>query len=98
MSIPSTLCMLGKFSKLLLSYADFFTVKLNFVKKNCFMYTMRVSNTLDLDKDRCSVSPDLGPNCFESLSADDKVSASKEKSLWLFSSCGYDFVQYRRAI
>ena len=33
---------------------------------------MRVSNSLDPDKDRHSVGPDLGPNCLQRLSADDK--------------------------
>ena len=33
---------------------------------------MRVSNRLDLDQDRPSVGPDLGPNCLQRLSADDK--------------------------
>ena len=27
-------------------------------------------NGLDLDKDRCTVSPDLGPNCLQRLSVD----------------------------
>ena len=33
---------------------------------------MRVSNGLDPDQDRRSVVPDLGPNCLQRLSADDK--------------------------
>ena len=44
---------------LLLSSADFF-------KNN-----IRVSNGLDPDQDQHSVSPDLGPNCLQRLSADD---------------------------
>ena len=31
-----------------------------------------MSNSLDLDQDRHSVGPDLGPNCFQKLSADIK--------------------------
>ena len=33
---------------------------------------MRVSNGLDLYQDRHNVGPDLGPNCLQRLSADDK--------------------------
>ena len=36
------------------------------------MNTIRVSNGLDLDQDRHCVGPDLGPNCLQRLSADDK--------------------------
>ena len=39
--------------------------------------TIRVSNSLDPDQDGHSVRLDLGPNCFESLSA---VTARKEKA------------------
>ena len=39
-----------------------------------------MSNCLDPDHDRHSVGPDLGPNCLQRLSADDKkVAASKEE-------------------
>ena len=37
---------------------------------------MRVSNSLDPDQARHFVVPDLGPNCFQRLSADD--TSSKE--------------------
>ena len=37
-----------------------------------------MSKSLDLDHDRHSVCPDLGPNCLQRLSADNKVAASKE--------------------
>ena len=30
-----------------------------------------MSNNLDPDQDRCSVGPDLGPNCLQKLAADD---------------------------
>ena len=60
--------MLGNFS--------YFCCLLNFSKltfsKNSFTNTIRVSNGLDSDQDRHSVGPDLGPNCLQSLSADDE--------------------------
>ena len=34
-------------------------------QKNSFRNTIRVSNCLDPDQDRHSVSPDLGPNCLQ---------------------------------
>ena len=34
--------------------------------------SFRVSNGLDPDKDQYFVSPNLGPNCLQMLSADDK--------------------------
>ena len=52
---------------LLLLSADF--SKLAF-SKNSFRNTIRVSNGLDPDQD--IVGPDLGPNCLQRLSADDK--------------------------
>ena len=55
---------------LLLSSADVFS-KSTF-SYNSFRNTIRVSNGLDPDQDRRSVGPDLGPNCFQRLSADDK--------------------------
>ena len=51
----------------LLSTADFF-FKINFFKK----FFQRVSNGLDPDQDRSHVGPDLGPNCLQGLSADNK--------------------------
>ena len=39
--------------------------------KNSFRNTITVSNSLDQDQARCSVGPDLGPNCLQRLSADD---------------------------
>ena len=38
-----------------------------------------MSNSLDPDQDRQNVGPDLGPNCLQRLSADEKVAASKER-------------------
>ena len=53
-----------------LSSADYFS-KLIF-KTNSFRNTISVSNGLDPDQDRHSVGPDLGPNCLQRSSADDK--------------------------
>ena len=65
-----TLCMLGNFVCFFLSSLDFF-FKINFFKKK-FRNTIRVSNSLDPDQARHFVGPDLGPNCLQTLSADDK--------------------------
>ena len=54
---------------LLLLSADFFS-KLTFSKIS-YRNIIRVSNSLDPDQDRQCVSPDLGPNCLQRLSADD---------------------------
>ena len=37
------------------------------------MNTIKVSNGLDPDQDRRSVGPDMGSNCSQRLSADDKI-------------------------
>ena len=47
--------------------------------KNSFRNTIIVSNNLDPDQDRRSVGPDLGPNCLQSLSADDKNCSKQVK-------------------
>ena len=39
--------------------------------KNYFRNTIIVSNSLDPDQGQLLVGPDLGPNSFQSLSADD---------------------------
>ena len=41
--------------------------------KNSFRNKIKVSNTVSLDPDQARhfVGPDLGPNCFQRLSADD---------------------------
>ena len=49
---------------LLLSSADFF--------KKIISGTLSESNGSNQDQDRCSIGPDLGPNCLQRLSADDK--------------------------
>ena len=43
--------------------------KLTF-SKNTFTNTIRVSKSLDPDQARHFVGPDLGPNCFQTLSED----------------------------
>ena len=45
--------------------------KLTFSQKK-FRNTIRVSNGLDPDQDQCSVGPDLGPNCSQRFTADEK--------------------------
>ena len=35
--------------------------------------TIIVSNSWDLDQARQNVGPDLGPNCLQKLSSDDKI-------------------------
>ena len=45
--------------------------KLTFLKK--IKNIIRVSNRLGPDQDRHSVAPDLGPNCWQRLSADDDL-------------------------
>ena len=64
-----TLFMLGNFSCFCCRLLAF--SKLTFSKFS-FRNTIRVSNGLELDQDRCSVGPDLGPNRLQRLSADNK--------------------------
>ena len=59
-----TPCLLGNFS-----CCRLFS-KLTF-SKNSFTNSIRVSNGLDPYQDRCSVGPDLVPNCLQRLPADD---------------------------
>ena len=47
--------------------------------KNSSRNTISVPNGLDTDQDRQNVGPDLGQNCLVRLSADEKVTASKER-------------------
>ena len=51
-----------------LTSADFFKT----FSKNNFRNTIRVSNSLDPDQARHFVGPNLGPNCLQWLSADNK--------------------------
>ena len=57
-------------------HLPFFFSKLT-ISKNSFRNTIRVSNGLDPDQDRHFVGPDLGPNCLQRLSADEKKSFKK---------------------
>ena len=68
--LTNNFCMWGTFM-LLLSSVGFFS-KLPF-SKNSFWNTIRVSNGLDPDQSRHSVSPDLAPNYLQRLSADEKI-------------------------
>ena len=54
----------------LLSSANIFENYL--FEKSYFRNTIRVLNDSDPDQDRHYVSPDLGPNCLQRLSADNK--------------------------
>ena len=47
--------------------------------KNSFCNTFRVSNSLDPDQDRFFVGPDLGTNCLQRFTADDKCHPSQER-------------------
>ena len=46
-----------------------------------FFSTIRVSNRLDPDQTRHFIGPDLGPNCLQRLSADNKSCPWRAKSL-----------------
>ena len=50
--------------------------KINFFKK-IFQEHYQSVKHLDLDQDQHSVGPDLGPNCSQRLSADDKITFIK---------------------
>ena len=54
---------------LLLLSADFSKLTLS---QSSFVINISVSKCLHPDQDRHSVGPDLGPNCLQRLSADDK--------------------------
>ena len=78
-----TLCMLGKFS-CFCCLLTFFS-KLTF-SKTSFRNTIRVSNSSDPDQDRHSVGPDLGPNCLQRLSTDDKSRLYQEKGSYILTT------------
>ena len=65
--------MLGNFSY-------FFSHLLTLIKNNSYRDTVSVSSSLDSDQDRQNVGPDLGPNCLQRLSADNKSRGLQEKS------------------
>ena len=65
-SFSLTHCMLGNFSCFCCQLLTFYEI--DFLKKS-FRNTIRVSNALDPDQDKHS---DLGPNCLQWLSTDDK--------------------------
>ena len=72
-----TLSMLGNFACFFVICGFFFS-KWAF-SKNSFRNTIRVSTKSDLDQARCFVGPDLGPNCLQRLSADDKSHRQRGK-------------------
>ena len=74
-----TRCMLGNFACFFFVICGFLFLNFFFQKnlsgifsKKSFRNTIRVSNSLDPDQARHFVGPDLGPNCLQRLSADDK--------------------------
>ena len=52
--------------------------KINFFEK-FFQEHYRLSNSLDPDQGRHHVGSDLGPNCFQRLSVDDKSPLAREE-------------------
>ena len=54
-----------------------FICKIN-LSNQFFQEHYQSANCLDPDLDRHSVGPDLGPNCLQRLSADDKTQRRKE--------------------
>ena len=85
--------MVGKFFMLLGRLLPFF--KINFLKKIFQEHTTSVSvlNGLDADQGQCSVSPDLGPNCLQRLSADDKSGHLQVKCSG-FTGCIFKIMKY----
>ena len=71
-----TICMLGNLACFFVIcggfFFFFFFFKLTFSKGKSFRNTIRVSNSLDPDQARRFVRPDLGPNCLQRLSADNR--------------------------
>ena len=43
-----------------------------FILEKLMLFSIRVSKSLDPNQERYSVGPDLGPNCLQRLSVDDK--------------------------
>ena len=67
--------------QVLMSTADFFFQNNLFQKKSQEQF--RVSNLLYPDQDRCSVCPGLGQNRLQKLSAEEKVTASMKRVLFV---------------
>ena len=71
------LCVLSNFSCFCCRLLTF--LKNQLFQKNYFRSTFSVSNGLDQDQDRHSVSLDLGPNCLQRLPADDFSSLARKE-------------------
>ena len=69
LALTLTLCMLGNFHA---SVVICWLFSKSTFSKNSFRSTIIVSNGLDPDQDRHVVGPDLGPNCLQRLTTDDK--------------------------
>ena len=80
--------MLGNFSCFCCRLQTFF--KINFFKKS-FRNTIRLSNGLDPDQDCHVISPDLGPNCLQRLSADDLWLLARKESLEVVRKSEHEF-------
>ena len=70
---------------------SFFRIK--FLKKS-YRNSINMSNCLDADQNECSVSPNLGPNCLQKLSVDNKSYPYKGK----IPNIGLKIVHLRRYI
>ena len=61
------------FSILLFIIPSYFNIVTHLsLRMQDFLNTIRVSNSMDPDQAQRFVGPDLGPNCLQRLSADDK--------------------------
>ena len=76
--VELTLCMLGNYFMLLLALT--FLFKIYFFQKHSFRNIITLSNSFDPDQDRQLDGPDLGPNCLQRLSTDDKSRHQQGKS------------------
>ena len=82
------------FCRLLILFQSFFFLI------NSFRNIISVANSLEPVQTLHNVGPDLGPNCLQTLPADDKVAASKEiviiLILFLFKKSRNVFIHYLR--
>ena len=63
----------GNLTSLLGNFSCFCCLLSEYFQNGLFQKNLsRLANGLSPDQDRCSVGPDLGPNCLQRLSADDK--------------------------